>query len=233
MFELTQLSWLNLLSISNECNKSFHSTSQCWFAGPLQKLILLFSRLFVLSIYFTFLLLYLFFIYFTVFSPPQVRVEGSVEKLSDQESTEYFNSRPKASQIGAIVSEQSKVRGQTWVLFENRPALYFCNYTYWRRKFVLFISLCKQRLHPLAFSGRGQRYSGSSTWWLLSPSCWSYSKKEERRKKQYPFHFVKNWKNPLEKGNKKSQRELFVEIKLFKMKVLINFWNYSSKLFWN
>ena len=51
---------------------------------------------------------------------------------------------------------------------------HFKKNTYWRRKFVLFISLRKQRLHPLAFSGRGQRYSWSSTWWLLSPHCWGY-----------------------------------------------------------
>ena len=39
----------------------------------------------------------------------QVRIEGKVEKLSSQESDEYFDSRPRLSQAGAIVSEQSSV----------------------------------------------------------------------------------------------------------------------------
>lgn len=39
----------------------------------------------------------------------QVRIEGQVEKLTDQESTDYFNSRPVGSQIGASISHQSKV----------------------------------------------------------------------------------------------------------------------------
>lgn len=39
----------------------------------------------------------------------QVRIEGTVEKLSKEESERYFHSRPKASQIGAIVSPQSQV----------------------------------------------------------------------------------------------------------------------------
>ncbi|NWY06049.1 PNPO oxidase, partial [Nothoprocta ornata] len=39
----------------------------------------------------------------------QVRVEGSVRRLSEQESEQYFHSRPKSSQIGAVVSRQSTV----------------------------------------------------------------------------------------------------------------------------
>lgn len=38
-----------------------------------------------------------------------VRVDGRVEKLGNQQSTEYFNSRPRSSQIGACVSPQSQV----------------------------------------------------------------------------------------------------------------------------
>ncbi|MHA8088530.1 pyridoxamine 5'-phosphate oxidase [Aquirufa sp. Wall-65K1] len=37
----------------------------------------------------------------------QIRIEGHVEKVDEMLSTEYFQSRPRASQIGAWVSEQS------------------------------------------------------------------------------------------------------------------------------
>lgn len=39
----------------------------------------------------------------------QVRVEGSVKKLPEEEAECYFHSRPKSSQIGAVVSNQSSV----------------------------------------------------------------------------------------------------------------------------
>ena len=35
-------------------------------------------------------------------------MEGTVEKLSDEESDNYFHSRPRGSQIGAITSPQSQ-----------------------------------------------------------------------------------------------------------------------------
>ncbi|GJM06669.1 MAG: pyridoxine/pyridoxamine 5'-phosphate oxidase [marine bacterium B5-7] len=39
----------------------------------------------------------------------QVRIEGRIEKASRDVSAAYFNSRPRASQIGATVSPQSKL----------------------------------------------------------------------------------------------------------------------------
>jgi pyridoxamine 5'-phosphate oxidase len=38
----------------------------------------------------------------------QVRVDGSISKVSDSKSDEYFSTRPRGSQLGAWVSEQSK-----------------------------------------------------------------------------------------------------------------------------
>jgi pyridoxamine 5'-phosphate oxidase len=39
----------------------------------------------------------------------QVRITGLVEKVSENESSEYFHSRPEGSQVGAVVSPQSRV----------------------------------------------------------------------------------------------------------------------------
>ena len=39
----------------------------------------------------------------------QIRIEGTVDKISKKESDAYFNSRPRGNQIGAIVSDQSKI----------------------------------------------------------------------------------------------------------------------------
>jgi pyridoxamine 5'-phosphate oxidase len=39
----------------------------------------------------------------------QVRIEGRIEKVSEEESNEYFHSRPRTSQLGALASPQSEV----------------------------------------------------------------------------------------------------------------------------
>lgn len=39
----------------------------------------------------------------------QVRVEGHIEQLSAEESTDYYQSRPRGSQLGAWISKQSQV----------------------------------------------------------------------------------------------------------------------------
>lgn len=38
----------------------------------------------------------------------QVRIEGTIEKLTREQSETYFHSRPKASQLGAVASAQSQ-----------------------------------------------------------------------------------------------------------------------------
>lgn len=49
----------------------------------------------------------------------QVRVEGSVERVSEEESDAYFNSRPEGSKLGAWSSPQSQVIMGREVLEQN------------------------------------------------------------------------------------------------------------------
>ncbi|GAA4454755.1 pyridoxamine 5'-phosphate oxidase [Nibrella saemangeumensis] len=49
----------------------------------------------------------------------QVRIEGHVGKVSDEESDAYFRVRPRGSQIGAWVSHQSEVIAGRQVLEDN------------------------------------------------------------------------------------------------------------------
>lgn len=46
----------------------------------------------------------------------QVRIEGVIEKIPEEMSLEYFKNRPLASQIGAVVSNQSEVIANRKVL---------------------------------------------------------------------------------------------------------------------
>ncbi len=58
----------------------------------------------------------------------QVRVEGRVEKAPETLSTEYFQSRPRASQIGAWASPQSQVIPSREML-EAQEAAVAANFT--------------------------------------------------------------------------------------------------------
>ena len=57
----------------------------------------------------------------------QVRVRGSVSKVSDAEADAYFASRPKDSQIGAWASAQSRPMEGRWA-FEKEIARYAAKY---------------------------------------------------------------------------------------------------------
>ncbi|WP_026994395.1 pyridoxamine 5'-phosphate oxidase [Flectobacillus major] len=53
----------------------------------------------------------------------QVRIEGLIEKVSEQDSDEYFSVRPRGSQIGAWVSNQSMVIDNREVLEEREKSI--------------------------------------------------------------------------------------------------------------
>jgi pyridoxamine 5'-phosphate oxidase len=53
----------------------------------------------------------------------QVRIEGRLERVSAEESDAYFASRPRASQLGAWVSEQSTIIGDRAVLEQKLAEL--------------------------------------------------------------------------------------------------------------
>lgn len=53
----------------------------------------------------------------------QVRIEGKVEKASQKTSDDYFNKRPKGSQIGAWASPQSRMIDSRSILENNKASL--------------------------------------------------------------------------------------------------------------
>lgn len=53
----------------------------------------------------------------------QVRIEGSVSRVSEEESDAYYASRPRGSRLGALASEQSRAVGGREVLEDRIKSL--------------------------------------------------------------------------------------------------------------
>ena len=53
----------------------------------------------------------------------QIRIEGTAEKTSRQDSEKYFHSRPRGSQIGAAISNQSETIESREILEQKKESL--------------------------------------------------------------------------------------------------------------
>jgi pyridoxamine 5'-phosphate oxidase len=101
----------------------------------------------------------------------QVRVEGKISKLTHQESMAYFKTRPRASQLGAWASPQSKVIPDRQFLiskvkfFEKKfkgvdvPCPPYWGGFILKPNFVDFMFLQKNRLHDrFTYRKKGVRW---------------------------------------------------------------------------
>lgn len=61
--------------------------------------------------------------FFWPYMERQIIIKGTAEKTSEADSTNYFHSRPKGSQLGAVVSHQSEVVESREVLEKNLAEL--------------------------------------------------------------------------------------------------------------
>jgi len=52
-----------------------------------------------------------------------VRIEGTIKRLSEEEATKYYHSRPIGSQIGSAISQQSQVIESRNVLMQKENAM--------------------------------------------------------------------------------------------------------------
>jgi pyridoxamine 5'-phosphate oxidase len=87
----------------------------------------------------------------------QIRIEGTVERVPDQESDEYFAGRPRGSQIGAWASDQSQVLSSRGTLEERyrETELRFANVPVTRPPFWGGFRLIPQRME--FWQGRADR----------------------------------------------------------------------------